>query len=47
MCLVLFGQAQYYVSKARKLDELEKSMIEKKEQEREAMRRKLEEEEVS
>lgn len=43
----LLSQAQYHVSRARKVDEEEQAVRRKQEEEKEALRRKKEEEEVS
>ena len=42
----LLSQAQYHVSRARKVDEEEQEVRRKQEEEKEALRRKKEEEEV-
>lgn len=43
----LLSQAQYHVSRARKVDEEEQAVRQKQEEEKEALRKKKEEEEVS
>ena len=45
-CQDLLSQAQYHVSRARKVDEQEQEMRRKQEQEKELLRKKKEEEEV-
>lgn len=45
-CQDLLSQAQYHVSRARKIDEEEQEVKRKQEEERETIRKKKEEEEV-